>query len=58
MKFVAKDEDDEVISLTLHSEGQGDKIRIAYLLAGLKSAAGTTENSGSTGSAAIGEKCP
>jgi hypothetical protein len=49
MKFVAKDEDNDVLSLTLHSECQGDKIRIAYLLAGLKSAAGTTENSGSTG---------
>ncbi len=49
MKFVAKDENDEVISLTLRSECQADKIKIAWLLAKLKTAAGTTENSGSTG---------
>ncbi|HEY1525004.1 MAG TPA: hypothetical protein VGH51_02095 [Candidatus Angelobacter sp.] len=48
MKFIAKDEDNEVISLTLHSECQGDKVRIAWLLAGLKSAAGADGNAGST----------
>jgi ssRNA-specific RNase YbeY (16S rRNA maturation enzyme) len=48
MQFVAKDEETDVISLTLRSEGQQDKIRILLLLAELKHAAGTDANAGST----------
>jgi predicted transcriptional regulator len=48
MKFIAKDEDNDELSLTLHSECPADKVKLAYLLASLQSAAGTTENSGST----------
>jgi hypothetical protein len=48
MQFVAQDEDNDVLSLSLRSECQADKVKIAWLLAGLKSAAGTDVNNGST----------
>jgi hypothetical protein len=48
MKFEARDEDNDELSINMCSECPADKVKLAYLLASLKSAAGTTENSGST----------
>jgi hypothetical protein len=57
MQFVAKDEDNDVLSLTLRSECPSDKVKIVWLLAGLKVAAGMDENAPNEGSTGAGAKC-
>lgn len=50
MRFEARDEDNDDLSLTLRSECPGDKVRLVYMLASLKVAAGMEANSPHSGS--------